>query len=616
MIRRWPVPCLLALCGCAIPRPDPHSFSRPDQIAVRHLELDIRVDFDARQISGKVRLHLERRTPATYLVLDIDGLTVHRVTRGEDERPAPFVIGEEDPVLGRPLRIEVGEEASVVTVHYTTSPGASALQWLEPPQTAGKKRPFLYTQSQPILARSWIPCQDTPGVRMTYRARVRVPAGLMAVMSAENARTRTPDGIYRFHMPQPVPSYLLALAVGDLEFREISDRCGVFAEPAVLDRAAWEFADTERMLRAAEKLYGPYRWERYDILVLPPSFPWGGMENPRLTFCTPTVLAGDRSLVSLIAHELAHSWSGNLVTGSTWNDFWLNEGFTVYLEHRIMEELYGREYDDMLVALGYRSLLEEIDALAAEAPEDTHLRLDLSGRDPDDGLTDIPYEKGYFFLRSCEAVVGRQRWDEFLRRYFDTFAFQSMTSDGFLAYARRELVQGDPRLEAELELEAWVDGPGLPENVARPPADAFARVDRELEKWRAGEAAETLDVRRWSTHEWLHFLRALPPATPAARLSELDERFRLTETANHEILARWLLIAVASDYRAARERLEAFLKGVGRLKFIEPLYQRLASTAEGREEALRIYRRARPGYHPIAVEKIDALLGWETARRE
>ena len=284
-------------------------------------------------------------------------------------------------------------------------------------------------------------------------------------MSAENPTAVNAEAVYSFAMPHPVPSYLLALAVGELEFRPLggSPRAGVYAEPPVVEKAAAEFADTEKMIAAAEALYGPYRWGRYDLLVLPPSFPFGGMENPRLTFATPTIIAGDRSLVSLVAHELAHSWSGNLVTNATWNDFWLNEGFTTYFEMRIMEAVYGREHSEMLAALAHQDLADAVAEAGATSP-DTHLRLNLAGRNPDEGVTSIPYDKGYFFLRLIEETVGREAWDAFLRGYFDTFAFQSMDTDGFLAYLREKLLAGRPGVEEKLQIAAWVDGPGIPAN--------------------------------------------------------------------------------------------------------------------------------------------------------
>ncbi|HLU50367.1 MAG TPA: leukotriene A4 hydrolase C-terminal domain-containing protein, partial [Planctomycetota bacterium] len=362
---------------------------------------------------------------------------------------------------------------------------------------------------------------------------------------------------------------------------------------------------TEKMIAAAEDLYGPYRWERYDILVLPPSFPWGGMENPRLTFATPTILAGDRSLVALIAHELAHSWSGNLVTNATWSDFWLNEGFTVYFEHRIMEKLYGKDLDEMLAWIGYDELLADLERLP---PADTSLVLPLAGRDPNDGMTAIAYEKGYFFLRTCEQVIGRARWDRFLRRYFDRFAFQSMTSEGFLSYLRGEILTNDPDLERRLDPESWIYKPGLPENVSRPEPRRLAVLDRALERFSKGASPDDLDASEWTTFDWLYFLRRLPRPADSERLAALDRAFSLTTTGNAEVACEWLILAIRSNYEPAIPRLEEFLREVGRLKFIRPLYTALEEISpSGSAIARRIYSRARSGYHPIAIKVLDSL---------
>ena len=550
---------------------DIHSWSHPELIRVRHLELDLDVDFHRRVLDGSVTLHLERIS-GSELVLDTRALAIHAV-----DNAAGFELGEPDPILGAPLRIQIVPDRTWVRVHYTTSPQASGLQWLSPPQTAGKIHPFLYTQSQPIHARSWIPLQDTPAVRVTFDAQIRVPPGLRAVMGAEMSGNR-------FRMPQPIPSYLVALAAGDLEFRALGPRSGVYAEPAIIDSAAYEFADTEVMLEAAEAMYGPYRWGRYDVLVLPPSFPFGGMENPRLTFATPTVLAGDRSLVSLVAHELAHSWSGNLVTNATWSDFWLNEGFTVYVERRILERIYGPARASMEAVLGRRRLDEE---MAGLREPDRVLHGDLTGRDPDDACTLVPYEKGALLLRTLEQSVGRERFDAFLRAYFDHFAFRSITTAEFLGYIRRELSNAVP-------LDEWIFRPGIPAGAAEPHSDAFARV----------ESGRPGDTGAWSTHEWLHFLRSQsPPDMP-----RLDGEFHFTESHNSEILFQWLLMAVKTNYRPAFAKLGAFLKSVGRRKFLKPLYTELMKTPEGQTFARAIYAKARAGYHPIAQGTIDGIV--------
>jgi leukotriene-A4 hydrolase len=585
---------------------DSHSYARPREIAVRHLELDLDVDFDARRLTGSVRLDLARHTSgSTELVLDTWQLDLVAVTLG-DGTPADFDLGAHHPTLGSPLRITVGAADSVV-VHYRTHPDARALQWLGPAQTSSGN-PFLFTQSQAILARSWVPLQDTPSVRFSYDATVRVPAHLLALMSAENPTERS-SGAYRFSMPQRIPSYLMALAVGDLEFRRLGARSGVYAEPSVLDAAAWEFADTERMMEAVERLYGPYRWDRYDLLVAPPSFPFGGMENPRLTFVTPTLLAADRSLMSLVAHELAHSWSGNLVTNAAWNDFWLNESFTTYLEGRIVEEVYGEAFATMLLQLDRQELVA---ALPGLEPRDTWLEQDLAGRDPDEIATVIAYDKGSLFLRMLEQAVGRRRFDAFLRAYFDRFAFQSMDTTTFLDHLRTEVLEPAGVSADELALESWVHGPGLPANAPVWSSEAFAVVDRQIEELNAGGSAADLDTSGWSPHEWIHLIRALARDGGTSLIADVDATSSLTETGNNEILAAWLVCAIESGYVFEAPRVDAaladFLTRQGRVKFLRPLYAALARTEEGAARARKIYAAARPRYHPVATGVIDRIL--------
>ncbi|MBI3653700.1 MAG: M1 family metallopeptidase [Acidobacteria bacterium] len=587
---------------------DPHTFASPAEVVVKHLDLDLNVDFKKKQIGGKATLQIDNKTNAKQLRLDTRDLTIEKVTLGKSATPTTFRLGDEVKFLGRPLVIDIAYDTREVTVYYHTSPTAAALQWLEPSQTAGKKRPFLFTQSEAILARTWVPCQDSPGVRMTYHARVQVPKDLLAVMSATNPTRVNRRGVYEFDMPQAVPSYLLALAVGDLAFRPLGKRSGVYAEPTVVDKAAYEFADIEKMMAAAEALYGPYRWQRYDVIVLPPSFPFGGMENPRLTFATPTVLAGDRSLVSLVAHELAHSWSGNLVTNATWNDFWLNEGFTNYFENRIMEALNGKNYAEMLAQLAQQELQDEVKAISTEHPEDTRLHLELAGRDPDEGMTDIAYDKGFMFLRMIEATVGREKWDAFLRKYFATFAFQSMTTAHFVEYLRANLIKGDQALEEQLKIDQWIYQPGLPDNLPKIHAVEFDKVKAQLQAWQAGKPAKELQTQGWTTQHWLYFLSQLPASMSKAQMADLDAAFGLSKTGNSEILFAWLMRAIANKYEAAYPALEHFLTSQGRRKFLKPLYTELAKTAEGKAMAKRIYQKARPTYHSVSYLTIDEIL--------
>ncbi|HEV2853730.1 MAG TPA: M1 family metallopeptidase [Thermoanaerobaculia bacterium] len=589
---------------------DPHSFSNPEEVSVEHLLLDLTVDFTRRQLTGRASLRLKNHTGANRLVLDTRDLDVRRVTLDDGKTEARFQLGPpgKSEVMGRPLEIEIAPGTTWVNIDYSTQPQAAALQWLTPAQ-AGSPSPFLYTQSQAILARTWVPCQDSPGVRMTYEATLHAPSGLLALMSAENPTEKSADGVYRFKMPQPIPSYLLALAVGDLAFRPLGPNSGVYALPDVVERAAWELADTPKMIAAAEKLYGPYKWGRYDILVLPASYPLGGMENPRLTFATPTILAGDRSLVSLVAHELAHSWSGNLVTNANWNDFWLNEGFTTYFEGRIMEAVYGRPYFDMLAVLGRQDLQASLDELGPDSP-DSRLHMDAAGRDPDQVLTDVAYEKGALFLRMLEQNMGREKFDRFLRAYFDTFAFQSMDSARFVSYLKQQLLGGDEALAQSLQIDAWVYQPGTPSNAPRPHSEALAAVDQAVQAVTAGTPASQISTTAWTTQHWLHFLRTLPAQLDTARMADLDAAFHLSDSGNSEILNAWLMKVIDSKYEPAYPALERFLTTMGRRKFLRPLYAELAKTPEGAERALRIYEKARPGYHSVSQRAVDQVLGW------
>ncbi len=587
----------------------PHSFARPDQVVVKHLHLDLSVDFEEKQLAGAATLTVERRDKTVnQLRLDTRGLDIEAVSCGEAE--LDWALGEEDAQLGKALTINLPKYDSLrsdrIKIEYATRPSAEALQWLTPEQTTDKQYPFLFTQSQAILARTWVPCQDTPAVRMTYSAKIKVPAELMAVMSASNPQEKNASGIYKFEMKQPIPSYLLAMAVGDLQFRELGPRSGVYCEPSVLRRAEWELADTERMIEAAEELYGEYRWERYDVIFLPSSFPFGGMENPRLTFATPTILAGDRSLVALIAHELAHSWSGNLVTNSTWNDFWLNEGFTVYFEQRIMEAIYGRQYSEMLARLTLDGLLAELTELDER---DTWLKLDLANRNPDDGMTAVAYDKGYFFLRMLEEEVGREKWDAFIKRYFRKFAFQSMTTEGFLQYL-------EANLDAGINLKAWVYSAGLPDNCPEVKTDELAKVAQAAKDFLGGQSAERIqssyETADWTTHHWNHFLRSFKTADLSiAQMQDLDAVFKFSRSGNSEITHDWLWLVIAAEYKPAYLRLETFLTSQGRRKFLQPLYQKLAETEEGLIRAKEIYTIARPGYHSVSSSTIDGILGVE-----
>jgi leukotriene-A4 hydrolase len=578
---------------------DYHSFANPESIKVTHLNLDLTVDFDKKVLVGTAQLNLQRvNANATQLILDTRDLTINSVTAMGNE--VNFYLASADSFLGAALTIDIPANVDSVQISYQTSPKASGVQWLTPEQTAGKKHPFLFTQAQAIHARSFIPLQDSPQVRMTYQATIRTPKELLAVMSASNDPDTPRDGVYQFSMPQPIPAYLIALAVGDLHFKSMGERTGVYSEKGILDAAAAEFEDTESMLIATEKAFGPYSWERYDLLILPPSFPFGGMENPRLSFITPTVIAGDKSLVALIAHELAHSWSGNTVTNATWRDLWLNEGFTTYLTYRIMQMIYGDERFEMEAVLGRQDLQADIDSLPAN---DQIMAIDLRGRDPDDVFSNIPYEKGALFLRELEHRVGRENFDQFLLGYFEKFAFKSITTDQFVSYLEQTLLKEYSAKLSKQRIEQWIFQPGIPEGAPVPESDAFSVVDQARANWLAGKIQATeIDSQKWVVHQWLYFLNNMPEKLSQEQLADLDNTFALTNSKNNEIAHSWLLISVNNWYQPAFKRLHNYLTSIGRNKLVKPLYKALSQTPKGKVMAQKAFAEAKDGYHPLTVK--------------
>lgn len=586
---------------------DSHSFSEPQKAVVKHLDLEIKVDFTTQILTGKASWQIDNINKSDEIIFDTRQLQIQKITLGDDEKETTFSLAKNVAIFGQALKVKIGDTTTRVNIYYTTSKDAGAVQWLNPQQTAGKKHPFLFTQSQAILARTWIPCQDSPGIRFSYNAKITVPIELLALMSAENPKSKNSTGIYDFKQSNPIPSYLMALAVGDIEFKGVDNRTGVYAEPVTLQKAAYEFADMGKMVTAAENLYGPYKWGRYDVLVLPPSFPFGGMENPMLTFATPTVIAGDRSLVSLIAHELAHSWSGNLVTNATWNDFWLNEGFTVYFERRIVEAVYGKDEAKMQAVLGAQDRDKTIKEFGKDNP-DTRLKADFNGRDPDDGVSDIAYEKGYSFLRTIENEVGREKLDAFLKEYFNSHAFHSVTTEDFLADLDKNLLKGNKQLRDKIKVNEWIYQPGLPSNAPAVSSVDFTSVDSLISDWGKTGKTSSLTKAKRSTNVLIYLIRHLPENISAKQMAEIDGEFKFTSSGNAEIQATWYTLAIRKKYLAAYPAIEKFLTEVGRRKFLIPLYKEMIKTAEGKEWAKKVYAKARPNYHSVAYHTIDDLL--------
>ena len=608
---------------------DNHSYANVRQIRTTHLHLDLDVNFSNQTVYGVAR-HTMQNYGTDTAIFDMKGLEIQKVTLGKKkEEETDFIIGQwdKDSILGQPLLVTINSKTTHVNIYYKTTDKTEALDWLSPALTTGKNHPFVYTQGQAILTRSWIPLQDSPANRITYSADVKVPQDLMAVMSAKNATKRNNKGEYHFTMKQPIPCYLIALAVGDLNYKKLGQNCGVYAEPELLQTSAREFSDLPRMIQAAEKLYGKYRWEQYDLLVLPYSFPFGGMENPRLTFVNPTVIAGDKSLVSVIAHELAHSWSGNLVTNRSWDDFWLNEGFTVYFENRIMEALYGKEISDMLALIEFQELQDDLKEIGqSEHPEDTRLKLQLRGRDPDDGLTDIAYVKGAFFLKTLERDAGRERLDKFLNSYFKAFAFKTVSSETFVDYLDEHLLKPQ---KLAFNANEWIYQEGIPKNCYRISSPRFDEIQSLADRFAKGENIFKRKVKwikikgrkkkkkqviqltrdKHIAQEWQAFIRRLPNTISAEKMREIDYNLHFRTWTNSEIQYEWFIKGIRAGYGEIRPAMEKFLLKIGRRKYVAPIYRELAKTPENLAWAKEVFSKASDHYHPVTKITVQEILG-------
>lgn len=583
---------------------DYHSFANTDQVQVTHLSLTLTVDFEARTLLGEAVLSLRYiESQVAELWLDTRGLGILSVTT-ETQIPLEFSLEESNEILGQKLSIRLPQlQCERVCIRYLTSTEAQGLQWLAPEQTAGKQLPYLFSQSQPINARSWIPLQDTPKVRITFDAKVQVPKGMRAVMSAMNHPETPLEGTFQFEMEKPIPTHLLALAVGDLAFQAIGPRSGVYTEPCMLEAAATEFADTEHMLDVAQSLLGPYAWGRYDMIILPPSFPFGGMENPRLAFLTPTLIAGDKSLVSTVAHELAHSWTGNLVSNATWRDLWLNEGFTTYFTNRIVEQVYGREQAELEWVIEFGRLQEEIAALPLHRQT---LPANVQQADPNLAFNRFTYDKASMFVHDLERRLGRAEFDKFLFTYVQHFAFKAITTEMFVKYAKAALVEAYPDKISEAELLEWIYGEGLPQGYVGPTSRSLDKVDDALNDFLQGKAATLLNVKSWRVHHWQYFLTQLPEVLSQVQLMDLDDSFKLTESNNAEIACDWFRVAIRNHYDPVLPALSRYLQRIGRGKFVRPLYAEL-KIAGYHTELQSIYSSARSGYHPSIQVQLDRM---------
>jgi len=584
---------------------DYHSYANTEHVKVTHFDLNLAINFGTKQLSGCVELSLQSQTEQTFtqVILDTRQLTIEKI---EDEtgNSLEYLLSENDDILGQKLTVSTPASNKKIKISYQTSEFAEGLQWLTPRQTLGKVHPYLFSQSQPVNARSWIPLQDSPKARVTFNATITAPEGLRVVMSADNKAESTLDGSFTFNMPQPIPTHLLAIACGDLAFKSIGKQSGIYTEPAMLESAAKEFEDTEKMIDVAESILGPYRWGRYDMIVLPPSFPFGGMENPRLAFMTPTLIAGDKSLVSTVAHELAHSWTGNLVSNATWRDLWLNEGFTTYFTNRIVETIYGREMAELEVVLEYGRLAEESLTMSIELQTVT---ANVQEGDPNDAFDRFTYDKASMFVHDLERRLGRDVFDKFLFTYIEHFAFKAITTEDFVNYAKQTLLKDHSDKINEAELLEWVYGVQMPEWFTEPSSDSLDKVKLAQAQFLSGVDMAELSTESWTVHHWQFFLTTLPTKLSIEQLTTIDARFNFTQSTNAEIAFAWFMVAIRNHYVAALPAIEQYLESIGRGKFVRPLYNELKS-AGYHDKASKIYHKSRAGYHPSIINQLDKIM--------
>lgn len=588
------------------PNHDYHSYANVEQIQVKHLHLILSVHFEKKTLSGSVQLKLEhhRRADNDELILDTRDLHIQSITDPQNH-PLEYRLGETDEILGTPLYIKLPQAYDTLTIHYHSSPNAEGLQWIPSEATDNKQHPYLFSQSQPINCRSWIPLQDTPKARVTFAAEIQTPIELRAVMSAVNNPERNSNGLYQFSINKPIPTHLLAIAVGDLYFQKISERSGVYTEAKMLHKAAKEFEDVEQMIQTAEKLMGPYQWERFDMLVLPASFPFGGMENPCLTFLTPTLIAGDKSLVSTVAHELAHSWTGNLVSNATWRDLWINEGFTTYFTIRIIEQVYNRELGLFQLVLEHQRMTAAIKKVPADKQS---ICIDLRGDNPEDAFNAFAYVKGSMFIQFLDRRIGRKNFDKFLRNYIDHFAFQPITTEMIHDYIIIHLVKTYPDKVTQEEINEWIYGSGIPTNYPIPVSKDLNDVQTMINQWAEGkEVINQKNTSHWGCDHWLYFLGNLPETISLNQMQQLDDVFNFTANPNAEIAFKWFLLALDHHYEKAFPALKNYLTRIGRGKFIKPLYKKMSENESYREMLKEIYTDAHPNYHPSMNKQLNRL---------
>jgi len=607
---------------------DPNSFSNVNNFKVNHIKLNLKTEFERKALTGYVINEVEIiDNSVNEFILDTRGLKIFSASWLKDdgkEISLDFTLGEIHKMYGQALSIiftdEMLKQTKVnVKINYETTPECSACQWLEPSQTEGKKYPYLYTQCEAIHARSVVPCQDTPIIKLTYEAEMVVPKELRALMSAVLIDEKPVENdlvSFKFEQKMRIPVYLLAIAVGNLKGIKIGPRSTVWSEPEVVDKAAYEFANTEDFIKIGEEYLTEYVWGVYDLLVLPPSFPFGGMENPCLTFVTPTIVVGDRSLVDVVAHEISHSWTGNLVTNSNWQHFWLNEGHTMYLERKILSKIHGEAYRDFSAIIGWNDLKEAVNAYGKEQENFTALVPDLRNKDPDDSFSTVPYEKGFNLLYYLEKILGGPEvFDPFLKEYIIHFTNKSLSTNEWKEFLYSYFKKHDEskiKILDSVDWNTWLYGYGMPPIDPKFDRTLLNMCDDLAKKWIDKKDATSFDefslkdIENFDADQLMIFISKISDEGPFSEtfIKAMDKAYEFTKTKNSEVRFLWQVLCLNSNYEPIFPEVVKFVEEQGRMKFVVPLYRYLYKCKNGADLAVSTFKKNINFYHPIAVDNI------------
>ena len=597
-----------------------NTFSNYDIIFQTNINVHFIVDFDNKKVDGEVTISFKALEDGEVIILDTKSLIIKSI-KDNTGNELDFKLDNYYRLESHGVPLKIYKEYSKddtfdITIEYSTTKDCMAIDWLEPEQTSGGKYPFMYSQCQSILCREMLPIQDTPAVKMPVQISITVPEeliGLAAGLFVEeinNGNNKT----FIYALDIPIPSYLIAIAAGDIGSQNVSERCTIYAEKTVVEKAAWEFSDTEKFLKIAENYIGEYVWEQYNILVLPPSFPFGGMENPTLTFLTPSLIAGDKSLVSVVAHEISHSWTGNLVTNENWPDFWLNEGFTMFIERKILSSHKDKDMAKLDAMVGLSNLKADIIAFG-ESKSFSSLEPNLLGRNPDDAFNKVPYEKGFNLLYYLENKVNNDDiFQKFMRSYIDKFkkgVVKYMDFRTFFETFIKNNVKDWEKILNDIDWDTWVFAPGFPP-VENDFSNKYAdEVDQAVKDFYENKLGDDFvkKFKDWFTLLKQNFLNKIKESDielSETQLEFLNEKLELIQGKyNVEVSCSYYLTVLYHGTLSTKfeESLVDFLGKHGRINYIRPLFSALAR--RNKELAIKTLDKYRNFYHSIIIKYIE-----------